>query len=305
MAGMTDRMRWDREGVDWPNRDASRFIGAGGIDWHVQVMGSGPPALLIHGTGATTHSWRDLAPMLARHFTVIAPDLPGHGFTSRPPDGRLSLPAMSHGLDYLLEALGLRPDIAIGHSAGAAVVLRMALDHRIDAKAIISLSGALTPYPGSGAFGYQTFVRAFFLNPITPRVFSRMARDRRAVERVLTGTGSHLDTAGLDYYRRCFSDHRHVAGTLSMMANWDLKPLLHDLPRLRAALTLIAPTRDYAVPPQVAREIKTTLPGARLVPVEGLGHLAHEEAPALTERLILDAAEQAGVLAFPEEAVEA
>ena len=74
--------RWTHEGRDWPNATASRFVAAGGVKWHVQVMGQGPVALLLHGTGSATHSWRDLAPLLARDFTVVAPDLPGHGFTS-------------------------------------------------------------------------------------------------------------------------------------------------------------------------------------------------------------------------------
>ncbi|MFN5717015.1 MAG: alpha/beta fold hydrolase, partial [Bradyrhizobium sp.] len=72
---------WSRDGTDWPNRNASVFVEAAGIRWHVQRMGEGPSLLLIHGTGAATHSWRDMLPLLARHFSVVAPDLPGHGFT--------------------------------------------------------------------------------------------------------------------------------------------------------------------------------------------------------------------------------
>ena len=54
-------------------------------------MGQGPVVLLIHGTGAASHSWRGLAPLLASDFTLIAPDLPGHGFTQTPLAHRLSL----------------------------------------------------------------------------------------------------------------------------------------------------------------------------------------------------------------------
>ncbi|MEL4403125.1 alpha/beta fold hydrolase, partial [Shewanella algae] len=79
----------------WPNRDSSRFVEAGGLVWHVQQMGSGPPILLLHGTGAATHSWRGVMPLLARDFTVIAPDLPGHGFTRGRPRGGLTLPGMA------------------------------------------------------------------------------------------------------------------------------------------------------------------------------------------------------------------
>ena len=67
---------WNREGLIWPHREASQFITIGGAKWHVQRMGSGPTLLLLHGTGASVHSWRGLMPMLARTHEVIAPDLP-------------------------------------------------------------------------------------------------------------------------------------------------------------------------------------------------------------------------------------
>ena len=75
------RLDFARDGADWPLREASRFVEAGGLRWHVQTLGEGPPALLIHGTAGATHSWRGLAPLLARDFRLVAPDLPGHGFT--------------------------------------------------------------------------------------------------------------------------------------------------------------------------------------------------------------------------------
>ena len=56
------------EGRDWPNRAAQPLRLAGGLDWHVQEMGEGPGLLLLHGTGAATHSFRDLAPLLAKRL---------------------------------------------------------------------------------------------------------------------------------------------------------------------------------------------------------------------------------------------
>src|ERR1700761_4966325 len=139
---MSDKPNWNIEGRDWPNREASRFVEVGGLRWHVQMMGEGPVALLAHGTGAATHSWRDLAPLLAHRFTVVAPDLPGHGFTATPSRHRLSLPGMAHDLGALCTKLGLRPAIVVGHSAGAAILTRMALDGLIAPNLIVSLNGA-------------------------------------------------------------------------------------------------------------------------------------------------------------------
>ena len=87
---------WAKDGADWPNRQYSRFVEAAGMRWHVQVMGQGPALLLLHGTGAATHSWRDVMPKLAGHYTVVAIDLPGHAFTQRLDHAR-NLTARSEG----------------------------------------------------------------------------------------------------------------------------------------------------------------------------------------------------------------
>ncbi|MBQ1767400.1 MAG: alpha/beta fold hydrolase, partial [Aquincola sp.] len=91
------RLHWARDGADWPHRAHSRFVHAGGLHWHVQVAGQGPVLLLLHGTGASSHSMAGLLPLLAERFTVVVPDLPGHAFTDALP-GSASLPAMSRAL---------------------------------------------------------------------------------------------------------------------------------------------------------------------------------------------------------------
>ena len=92
MRTASDRPLWERDGADWPNRSASRFVVASDLTWHVQELGApeAPVLLLLHGTGAATHSWAGLAPLLAPHFRVVALDLPGHGFTD-PLPSRMTL----------------------------------------------------------------------------------------------------------------------------------------------------------------------------------------------------------------------
>ncbi|MEM7397688.1 MAG: alpha/beta fold hydrolase, partial [Pseudomonadota bacterium] len=119
---MQQKLDFTRDGRNWPNREASRFVDAAGIKWHVQVMGNGPVVLLVHGTAASSHSFGDLAKLLYNGFTVVVPDLPGHGFTNLPPASRLSLPSMAADLSALMLALELSPSLVVGHSAGAAIL---------------------------------------------------------------------------------------------------------------------------------------------------------------------------------------
>jgi magnesium chelatase accessory protein len=288
---MPEHPSWQHDGRDWPNRAASRFVTAGGLRWHVQVAGAGPDLLLLHGTAAATHSWRDVLPLLARDFRVIAPDLPGHGFTQAPPPARLSLPGMAGAVGDLLRALDAAPRIVVGHSAGAAIALRLALDQRIAPSEILSFNGALLPLGERHAAFFTRAARLLVGLPFVPGLMAWRASNRGVAERLLADTGSRIAPRGVELYARLFRHSGHLASALGMMARWDLVPLLRDLPRLAARLTLVVGSQDRAVPPAQAERIRQRLPAARLVTMPGLGHLAHEEQPAEAARLIRQAAD--------------
>jgi magnesium chelatase accessory protein len=280
---------WSRLGRDWPNREASQFVEAGGLRWHVQIMGEGPALLLLHGAGAATHSWRDLAPILSNSFKLIAPDLPGHGFTETPSGDGLSLPGMARNISALLDHLGASPIAVIGHSAGAAIGMRLGLADKNGPGGLISLNGALAPFPGMAGHIFPAMAKLLFLNPLAIRMFAWRGGRRDAVVRLIEGTGSRLDEAGLDAYARIMSAPGHVAGALGMMANWDLFALRGDMARVAFPLTLIVGEKDLAVPPRVADDVRRLIPQAEIVRLPGLGHLAHEEAPDRVAHLILKA----------------
>jgi magnesium chelatase accessory protein len=290
---MADRPSWDRDGRDWPNREHSRFVTAAGLRWHVQVAGQGPDLLLLHGTAAATHSWRDLMPLLARDFRVIALDLPGHGFTDLPPTSRLSLPGVAASVGALLATLNAHPVLVAGHSAGAAILLRLALDGRIAPEAVVSLNGALIPFAEKHAAFFSKAARMLVTLPFVPSLVAWRASNRAVAERLLQDTGSRLDARGVELYARLIRHSSHVAAALGMMANWDLVPLLRDLPRLRCPLVLVVGANDRTIPPAQAEKVRARLPAARIVTLPGLGHLAHEERPQAIADLLLDLHRQA------------
>ena len=179
----------------------------------------------------------------------MAPDLPGHGFTSMPTAGRLSLPGMAEALGALVRALGMPPDYAAGHSAGAAVLVRMALDGRIAPGALVGLNAALLPIGREHSEFFSRAAKLLAGLPFVPQVFAWGASNRAVAERLLRDTGSAIEPRGVELYARLFRHSGHLAAALGMMANWDLKPLLRDLPRLRPPLTLAVGTRDRTIPP--------------------------------------------------------
>jgi magnesium chelatase accessory protein len=283
---MSGRLDFAKDGKDWPNRAASRFIDAGGLKVHVQVAGSGPAVLLLHGTGASTHSWRGLLPLLARDFTVIAPDLPGHAFTADPGLNGLSLTGMAGTVRALLDALGLEPQFCVGHSAGAAILIRMALDGHLAPHRIISLNGALMPFGGPVGQFFAPMARMIAMWPFASQIFAWRTRDPKVIEDLLRQTGSKLDAEGIRLYRLLASNAEHVSAALGMMANWDLPRLERDIPKLAIPLTLVAALRDEMIRPAIADGVKALLPGAQIIRLPGLGHLAHEEDPVRLADLI-------------------
>ncbi len=288
----TAGLSWERDGADWPNRHASRHVRAAQIRWHVQQMGSGPVLLLVHGTGASTHSWRALAPLLAENFTVVAPDLPGHAFTERPPERRMSLPGMAAALAELLRALRVDPDLVVGHSAGAAILARMCLDRSIVPDGIVALNGALLPIGGLVGPFLPPLAKLMAHTSFVPRIFARRAADPEVIERLVAQTGSRLDDAGMALYGRLARSPAHAGAALTMMANWDLAALDRELPRLRAPLRLVVGGNDTTIAPADAFRIQEIVPSARIDYLRGVGHLAHEERPVEVAALILRAAQE-------------
>lgn len=299
MSFAADRPQWDREGRDWPNRESSRFVTVGGLRWHVQEMGpdDGPVLLLLHGTGAATHSWGGLMPLLARRFRVIAPDLPGHGFTGPLPMHRLSLPGVAGAVGQLIEGLEIQPGLAVGHSAGAAILCRMALDGTIDPALIVSLNGALKPFPGLAGAIFPPIAKLLFTNPLVPRFFAWSAGldGGKRARKLIADTGSEVDARTLGHYVDLMRCPGHAHGALGMMAGWDLGGFQADLPGLRTPLVLVAGALDRTVDPEVADRVAGMVHAGRAVHLEGLGHLAHEEDPARLAALILKEARAVGL----------
>lgn len=272
------------EGED-ATRPQSLTVRRGGFCWHVRAAGRGPALLLLHGTGASGDSFRGLMPLLAERFTVFAPDLPGHAESRPPPWFKPTLPAMAAALRELLDALGAEPAVAVGHSAGAALLVRMALDRAVAPQLVVGLGAALVPFRGLARAVLPPAARAL---AVASSLFAPRDWDAGRVERMLRRTGSSLDASGVELYRQLLERPGHVTATLSMMAHWDIDSIFAELPALPARLLLLAGRDDRAVPVAQQRAAAARAPRGRLAVVDAAGHLLHEERPATVARLILD-----------------
>ncbi len=291
---------WETDGADWPLRQYSRFVDTPRLRWHVQYAphadAQAPTVLLLHGTGASTHSWRDVFPLLGARYSVLALDFPGHAFSAVPAPADVaslfSLPGMAAGVAQVLAQMGIVPHTIVGHSAGAAVACMLSLDGHVQPQRIVSLNGALLPLDGLAGQLFSPMAKLLAKAPFVPELFSWQAGQPAVLQRLLDGTGSRLDAQGRALYQKLIAHPAHSAGALAMMAHWDLHTFWKRLPALETPLTLIAGEQDLIVPPSVSERAAASLKRQPPPPVNrlsGLGHLAHEEQPDTLAQCILRA----------------
>lgn len=293
-------MDWLKEGPSWPNHDASRFVSVRATRWHLQQMGhedqSKPDLLLLHGAGATTHSYADLLPLLAKDFKVTALDLPGHGFTTMLGSGRPNRQNVAQGIAALLQKEGVKPALVVGHSAGAAVAVQLVADQLIDPAGLVSMNGSFYPFSGMAQHMFPVFAKVLFYNPIAPKLFAAGAKNPKRINKLIESTGSQLTDAQISLYRRAFRSSTHVEGTLEMMANWNLETMAGLLQSLSLPVLQIIGTKDGTVKPSAARKTATLLQSGQLEEFDGYGHLIHEEIPAKIAQTICRFAKQIDVI---------
>ncbi|MEL7011879.1 MAG: alpha/beta fold hydrolase BchO [Pseudomonadota bacterium] len=280
-------MEWARDHSDWPLAEHSRTLEVKPHTWHVQDMGQGPMALLLHGAGGSTHSWAGLLPLLARDYRAVAVDLPGQGFTRAGTKLRLGLPKMAMDIKAVLDHEGWQPEVIIGHSAGGALGLFLAesLDHPTR---VIGINAALEPFDGPASWLFPMMAKMLALNPFTSVAFTASGSAMARARGLIRTTGSQISDESLRCYARLFSDRGHVDSTLQMMAQWDVDTFAARLRSVETPALLMAGSNDATVSPDVSRRTADRMANAQFVELEGLGHLAHEEDPDLIAQTMSD-----------------
>jgi magnesium chelatase accessory protein len=272
--------------LNWPNRNYSRIVEAGGVTFHVQELGDpqNPPLLLIHGTAASTHSFAPLIELLCKTCHCIAIDLPGHGFTPMPNGFVPTLPEMARVVLQLLTSLNLSKVTGIGHSAGAAVLIEMAARAPDSLVRIFAINAALEPMRGHAFL--SPLAKVLFVNPLVPQLFAWRAQFAGMTKIMLRATGTSLDKEAMRQYQVLLEDKNHVSGALAMMAAWELQALQNKLASLDTPLTLIAAEDDAFVPARVSKDAADKAANADYVLLPNGGHLVHEIDAAAVARFV-------------------
>jgi pimeloyl-ACP methyl ester carboxylesterase len=245
--------------------------------------GERPVLLLVHGLGGSSATWRVVLPALARRYTVLAPDLPGHGESDKPRQD-YSLGAYANVLRDLMIALGVEQATVVGQSLGGGVAMQLAYQHPQRCERLVLVS--------SGGLGSEVswILRALSLPGVEylmPVLFPSLVRDAgNALSRRLRSLGlraPHLEEEWRTYVSLTEPGNRHsfVRTLRSVVDPSGQVVSAHDRLYLASRLpTLILwGRRDRMIPVEHAAVAHEAIPGSRLVIFEDSGHFVHAEEP--------------------------
>ena len=182
------------------NGTTTAEIDTGDATIAIQSSGTGRALLLLHGFPQTSLMWRDVAPILARHFTVICADLRGYGRSSCPPSTNnhtvYSKRVMAQDMVTVMDRLGFHRFAAVGHDRGGRVAYRMALDHpqRVDRLAVLDIVPTATAWDHADArlaLGFWPWSLLAQPAPLPERILESAAS--AIIDNALAGWGTSPD----------------------------------------------------------------------------------------------------------------
>jgi pimeloyl-ACP methyl ester carboxylesterase len=247
-------------------------------------VGRGPALLLIHGIGDNSDTWSELIPSLARRFTVIAPDLLGHG-RSEKPRADYSVAAYANGMRDLISVLGVDRVTVVGHSLGGGVAMQFAYQYpeRCERLVLVS-SGGVCPEVNP-LLRLVATPNADLVLPLMRFAGTRLAG--HALFRLLRQLDTDISVDMNDLLRVFDSlpdpaTRRAFVRTLRSVIDWrgqaitmlDRCYLTQGMPTL-----LVWGSRDAIIPARHAHIAHAAMPNSQLEIFEGAGHFPFRQEP--------------------------
>jgi pimeloyl-ACP methyl ester carboxylesterase len=256
---------------------------------HFRSLGQGLPLIFIHGLGASMDTWRLLVKDLRDEFRLVFLDLRGHGYSARPRDSRYSIQDHADAVFGLMEHLGLKSAVLVGHSLGSGVALLTALNElsrptRLVSKLVL-LAGSAHPEQ-LHFFGrwLRVPVIAWLATTLIPAtLITRMAL-RHAFYDHAKVTDSLIEL---------YAKYQRIPGTLYALM-WTVRNFIaadidfvrRSLRQIQIPVLNILGEYDRIVPRSTAEALCNLLPQCSLEIIDGVGHVPQEESPETVAELI-------------------
>lgn len=278
--GLNARVYVRRVNARWPAQ--GRFVETEGARLHVREEGppQAPRVLLIHGASSNLlELWGPLAPQLVGDHRVIAFDRPGMGHSTRPNRNAETLASQARMAARVLEATGNGPSLVVGHSLGAGVSLRLALDFPHLVCGLVLIAPASHPYPGENSWwaklSAMPIAGDLFCGLLVPWLGPLMSAGGIASNFwPAHAPASYADDAGVALI---FRPRAFRASACDVVATkHEFAAQAPRYPELFQPAIIVTADKDKVVSPKRhARTLAVDLPAAELVIAPGAGHMPH------------------------------
>jgi pimeloyl-ACP methyl ester carboxylesterase len=270
------------ETISAPNPTTVRV---GELDIAYQEVGSGPPLLMLHGTGPGASGWSNFkltAPAFADGYRVIVPDLPRYGRSSKVPITGPRLTVLSGVIAGLCEALGVSEANIIGNSMGGQVAMKLAIDRP---ELVRRLTVIGSPPLGPSAMGPSPAEAIRLIEGYYRGSGPSIEKMRQLLTTLVYDASLVTDEVVQERYESSVSPETIEANKGPM---WEKETLEGQLGRLTAPVLIVWGQDDRAAPLDVALRMVRELPDARLLVFSRCGHWAQVEHRAEFNRVVRD-----------------
>jgi pimeloyl-ACP methyl ester carboxylesterase len=270
-----------------------------GVRLHCVVAGAGPLVILLHGFPEFWYSWRHQIPVLAQHFTVVAPDMRGYNLSDKPKQlEAYALPVLVEDVVQLIHSFGQDQAIVVGHDWGAVIGWEMALTRPDVVEKLVILN---VPHPRLFVQNLLTNPRqrlrswymGFFQLPWLPEAVFK-ANNYRAIEQAFRNTA---------VYKERFSDevieqYKHAAaqpGALTAAINYyranargGMQELAGVDPVVRVPTMVLWGEQDFALGKELNDRLPHYVPDLTLHYIKDASHWVQQDRPDLVNHYMLN-----------------
>jgi pimeloyl-ACP methyl ester carboxylesterase len=261
----------------------STFVDVKGLSVHLRDEGprdDPTPLILLHGTGASLHTWDGWTSTLSSKRRVIRFDLPGFGLTGPSTDGVYSIDRYVDTVVAIADALSVQRFVIAGNSLGGYVAWATALAHPQRVEGLILVDAAGYPVQAQSVPLAFRIARTPGLNRLMRDVLPR-SLVKTSLQDVY-GDPAKVTPALVDRYFDLATRAGNRAALVARFEQTQPGTMSDRIREIRAPTLILWGGRDRLIPPALSARFRDDIRGSQLVVFDALGHVPHEEDPAAT-----------------------
>jgi pimeloyl-ACP methyl ester carboxylesterase len=274
-----------------PDGIASRKATIDNLEIHYLNAGQGPAVILLHGYAETSRMWRPIIPLLAKKFTVIAPDLPGIGDSAIPSD-RIDMLTSAKRIHALVRSLGVEKARVVGHDIGLMVAYAYAAQFPAETDKLVLMDAFLPGVPGWEPIYNSPNVWHFRFNGEYPEALVK-GRERTYFEyfwNVFAADKNHsIPEAERKAYTEAYSKPGRMRAGWAYFASWpQLATEFAQLSKTKLTMPVLSIGGEKSLGKELGEQAKLVADNATVIVLKDTGHWILEERPKETTDALIN-----------------